>query len=82
LSIDSGNRSRVLQLGLIAAAVSNMALQTQMRDVMGIRVSRGYLVKCIQKVSASLDQPYAQLLERLPLESTVNVDETGHKDNR
>ncbi len=57
-------------------------LRQFLRDVIGIRVSRGYLVKCIQKVSTSLDQPYTQLLNRLPLEATVNVDETGHKDNR
>lgn len=57
-------------------------LRKFLRDVMGIRVSRGYLAKCIQKVSSSLDQPYAQLLNILPLETKLNVDETGHKDNR
>lgn len=51
------------------------------RDVLGIKVSRGYLSKLIQKVSASLDRPYEELLNRLPLESTLNVDETGHKAN-
>jgi transposase len=52
-----------------------------LRDVVGEPVSRGYLVKLIQKVSASLQRPYAELLERIPLEATLNVDETGHKDN-
>lgn len=52
-----------------------------LRDVLGVKVSRGYLAKRIQAVSAALDQPYAELLERLPLEATLNVDETGHKDN-
>lgn len=52
-----------------------------LRDVIGERVSRGYLVKLIGKISRSLERPYAQLLERIPLEATLNVDETGHKDN-
>lgn len=52
-----------------------------LRDVVGEPVSRGYLVKLIQKVSQSLQRPYEELLERIPLEATVNVDETGHKDN-
>jgi transposase len=51
------------------------------RDVVGIEVSRGYLSKLIQKVSASLDRPYEELLNRLPLELKLNVDETGHKAN-
>ena len=52
-----------------------------LRDVLGEPVSRGYLVKIIQKVSESLARPYEELLERIPLEATLNVDETGHKDN-
>lgn len=52
-----------------------------LRDVVGEPVSRGYLVKLIQKVSQSLERPYEELLERIPLEATLNVDETGHKDN-
>jgi len=51
------------------------------RDVMGETVSRGYLRKVVAKASAALDAPYAELLDRLPLEQTLNVDETGHKDN-
>jgi hypothetical protein len=52
-----------------------------LRDVVGETVSRGYLVKLIGKVSGSLEQPYEELLERIPLEAALNVDETGHKDN-
>lgn len=51
------------------------------RDIIGIKVSRGYLCKIIQKVSQALEGPYEELLDRLPLESSLNVDETGHKDN-
>ena len=52
-----------------------------LRDVVGETVSRGYLVKLITKVSRSLERPYQELLERIPLEASLNVDETGHKDN-
>jgi len=51
------------------------------RDVLGEKVSRGYLRKVIEKVSHSLDAPYEELLKILPLEQNVNVDETGHKEN-
>jgi transposase len=51
------------------------------RDVLGEKVSRGYLRKIIEKVSVSLEAPYNELLDRLPLETIVNVDETGHKEN-
>ena len=52
-----------------------------LRDVLGVPVSRGYLAKLIQKVSHALAPSYEQLLQRLPLETVLNVDETGHKDN-
>lgn len=51
------------------------------RDVLHEQVSRGFLVKIIRKVSAALDRPYAELLDRIPLATALNVDETGHKDN-
>ncbi len=53
-----------------------------LRDVVGVVVSRGYLVKVIAKVSASLAGAYSELLERLPGEALLNVDETGHRENR
>jgi len=51
------------------------------RDIIKVNISRGQLAKVIQKVSQSLRVPYEELLNRLPLETTVNVDETGHKEN-
>jgi len=51
------------------------------RDVVGIKVSRGYLAKLIRKVSTWLDPAYEELLARLPGEALLNVDETGHKEN-
>jgi transposase len=52
-----------------------------LRDVAGIRVSRGYLAKLIRKVSDWLTPAYEELLARLPSEAFLNVDETGHKEN-
>jgi transposase len=53
-----------------------------LRDVVGVRVSRGYLAKLIAKVSESLAHSYAELCERLPGEAVLNIDETGHKEYR
>ena len=50
------------------------------RDVLKIPISRGQLAKVIGKVSAALGDAYEELRGRLPGESRLNVDETGHKD--
>jgi len=52
-----------------------------LRDVLGVKVSRGLLSKVIQRTSEALKQPYEELLNRLPFEQKLNVDETGHKEN-
>jgi transposase len=52
-----------------------------LRDVVGVSISRGQLSKIITKVSTALDGPYQELLDALPAEAILNVDETGHKDN-
>lgn len=53
-----------------------------LRDVIGVTVSRGHLAKVVAKVSAALQRPYEELLDRLPAEERLNVDETGHKNNK
>jgi len=53
-----------------------------LRDVVGITISRGQLNKLIQKASAAFEQAYNELLEYLPNEAKLNVDETGHKENK
>ena len=52
------------------------------RDVVGLTISRGQLANIIAKVSKALEQPYEELLKSLPDEERLNVDETGHKQNR
>ncbi len=53
-----------------------------LRDVMKITISRGQLAKVIRKVSRALQGVYDDLLARLPTEAWLNVDETGHKENK
>jgi transposase len=63
-----------------ACHASYATIRKFLRDVLRLTISRGQLVKIIGKVSEALEQPYQELLERLPRESRLNVDETGHKD--
>ena len=60
---------------------SYSTIRKYIRDILSLKVSRGYLRKGIQKVGQSLEAPYEELLHRLPLEKKLNVDETGHKEN-
>jgi transposase len=56
-------------------------IRKYLRDVIRITISRGQLRKVVEKVSKALDDAYNRLLERLPDEKRLNVDETGHKEN-
>jgi transposase len=51
------------------------------RDVVQVTISRGQLARVIAKVSQALERPYEELLEGLPAQARLNVDETGHKQN-
>jgi transposase len=51
------------------------------QDVVGVKVSRGYVAKVLQKASQAFAQPYGELIGLLPKQTGLNVDETGHKDN-
>ncbi len=51
------------------------------RDVLGATISRGQLARVIHKVSLALQPAHAELQALLPRQSSLNVDETGHKDN-
>lgn len=64
-----------------ACHASFSTIRKLLRDVLNITISRGQLVKVIQKVSQALEGVYDELLNRLPSEPRLNVDETGHKEN-
>jgi transposase len=63
-----------------ACHCSYSTIRKFIRDVLQINISRGYLAKLITKASASLKDAYETLAKRLPDETCLNVDETGHKD--
>lgn len=56
-------------------------IQHYLREICGVRVSRGQLRKVCGKVATSLDPAYSELLNQLPAQNSLNVDETGHKEN-
>lgn len=64
-----------------ACHASFSTIQGCLRDCLKAPISRGQLAKTVSKVADALDRPYAELLERLPEEPRLNVDETGHKDS-
>src|SRR3954469_2583431 len=64
-----------------ACHASSSTVRKFLRDVVQVTISRGQLVKILGKVSAALEQPYAELLEDLPAQARLNIDETGHKQN-
>ena len=65
-----------------ACHCSYSTIRKFIRDVLAIKISRGYLAKLIAKASASLKDAYDALADRLPNEPHLNVDETGHKNNK
>jgi transposase len=52
-----------------------------LRDVVRVTISRGQLARIIGKVSRAWERPYQELLDDLPGQARLNVDETGHKQN-
>lgn len=65
-----------------ACHCSYSTIRKFIRDVLAIKISRGYLAKLIAKASTSLEDAYDALADRLPNEPRLNVDETGHKNNK
>jgi transposase len=64
-----------------ACHASYSTVRKFLRDVVRVTISRGELARIIAKVSRALDRPYEQLLDDLPGQARLNVDETGHKQN-
>lgn len=61
--------------------MSYTTIQQFFKQVMKLDLSRGMLCKAVQKTSEALKTSYHELADRLPNESQVNIDETGHHDN-
>ena len=59
---------------------SYSGIQDFLADVLGLQVSRGYLAKLMQKAARAFAAPYGELIELLPKQTHLNIDETGHKE--
>jgi transposase len=64
-----------------ACHASFSTIRKFLRDVVKVTISRGELARIIGKVSRALDRSYEELLEDLPAQARLNIDETGHKQN-
>jgi transposase len=62
------------------AHASYTTIRSLLRDVFGLQLSTGQLVRLVGKASRALDPAYAQLHKALPRQARLNVDETGHKE--
>ena len=61
--------------------MSYSTIQQFCNEVIQLPLSRGLLSKATQKVSQALKPMYDSLVEGLPNETHLGVDETGHKNN-
>src|SRR3954465_10900109 len=64
-----------------ACHASYSTVRKFLRDVVHVTISRGELARIIAKVGRALERPYQELLDDLPGQARLNVDETGHKQN-
>ncbi len=64
-----------------ACHASYSTIRRFLRDVVHVTISRGELARIIAKVGRALERPYQVLLDDLPGQGRLNVDETGHKQN-
>jgi transposase len=59
--------------------ISYTALKDFFEAVLGIKISRGFLAKQVEKVSGSLKESYERLAAGLKGAPSINIDETGWK---
>src|SRR3954451_22033187 len=64
-----------------ACHASYSTVRKFLRDVAHVTISRGGLARIIAKVSRSLERPYQDVIDDLPGQARLNVDESGHKQN-
>ena len=60
--------------------LSYTTLQALLAEGLDTPLSTGLLAKAVHKVSGALAPIYHPLLEALPAQKILNIDETGHKD--
>jgi transposase len=64
-----------------ACHMSYTTIQTFLKDVFGLSLSTGQLVKVVQKTSAALAGSYDELQAALASQAYLGIDETGHPEN-
>ena len=61
--------------------MSYKTLRDFFADALSLKVSTGFLVKQVRKVTDAMEKPYEELLDRLPHEKHLHIDETGGKQD-
>jgi transposase len=64
-----------------ACHASYGTLQKLLKETCGLKIATGTLVELCQKVAESLLPAYGELLDQLPHQPSVHIDETGHREN-
>jgi transposase len=64
-----------------ACHMSYGGIERFLDDVLGLKLSRGYLAKVVQKMSAALAAGHEDLRAALPRQPMLNIDGTGHPEN-
>ena len=52
-----------------------------LRETCGVAIANGTLVQLCQRVSRSLQPSYDALLQQIPRQSSIHIDETSHREN-
>ena len=61
--------------------MSYKTIQQLFADALSLKTSTGFLVKQVRKASEAMEIPYQELVDQLPHEPHLHVDETGGKEN-
>lgn len=64
-----------------ATHASYTTIQQVLRETCQLEIATGTLAKLCQKVSQSLQVSYDGLLQQIPQQMNVNIDETSHREN-
>ena len=63
-----------------ACHMSYTTIHNFWQELAGLHLSRGQLVKVVQKVSRAIERPYEELRDALARQDRLGIDESGHKD--
>ena len=61
--------------------MSYKTIQQFFNDALSLKMSTGFLTKQVRKASDTMEKPYQELVDQLPHEKHLHIDETGGKEN-